>query len=109
VGTNTSPFRLSLAEIGQLTPYQVRHVYLVAKDPKTGLPVRKTDAPQTYRQVFYSTWKRRGLKKDEIDLIWGKHLEKEKAKLEARKAARKNPQPRTPRTPRQPRQPRTKR
>lgn len=74
------PFGLSLDQVGRLTPWQVRNVYLIDRDPKTGLPVRKGQQGtwKPYKAIFYGVWQRRGLGKEAVDLLWTRYQEKQR-------------------------------
>jgi hypothetical protein len=54
---------LTLAEIGNLTPYQVREIYCHARDRKTGRiePEIKGPGAPSYKEFFWRVWSRRGL------------------------------------------------
>ena len=67
------PFNLTLDEIGHLTPYQVRNIYFY--DEKRD---REPEKRQTYQEIFWAVWKRRGLKESQIEEQWRKYQEEQK-------------------------------
>ena len=73
------PYHLSPAEIGNLSPHQVRAVYF-RKDPRDESGSSSSPAANFYaraREVFYKVhqdWK--GLPKEEVDRLWAEHVAK---------------------------------
>jgi hypothetical protein len=60
------PYNLTLAQIGQLTPYQVRNIYFRSPERDQPKPARV----QTYREIFWGIWKHRGLTEEQIAERW---------------------------------------
>jgi len=76
------PFNLSMAEIAQLTDYQLLHIYF---RPDKQPPAREG---KPYQQIFYETWRRRGLNQEQIREKW---KEKQAKIREQNKARQKRP------------------
>jgi hypothetical protein len=73
------PFHLTLDQIGRLTPWQVRHVYLRDDlDNSTGLPAAwqgsATSSParaKSPKEIFWMVWRDwRGLSEEAVQAKW---------------------------------------
>lgn len=62
-----APYRLSLGEIGRLTPYQVRRIYF-------GQRGKAASEPTSYRDIFFAVWRRRGLLETRIEEKWRQRM-----------------------------------
>jgi hypothetical protein len=64
------PYNLTIAEIGKLTPYQLRHIFFRGQEEER----QEQPARPSYRDVFYEVWRRRGWKEAHIDAKWQEYL-----------------------------------
>jgi hypothetical protein len=69
------PFNMTMAEIGKLTPYQVRNVYF--RDEERDQP-RVAKSNVSYKEIFWKTWQRRGLREHQIEVQWQEYLKEQK-------------------------------
>ena len=65
---------MTMAEIAQLTPYQVRNIYLRGEDRDEGgggTPIL------SYQQLFWASARSQGLEEHQIQEAWSKYLQEQ--------------------------------
>lgn len=78
------PFCMSLAEIADLDPYQVHHIFFRDKSKRLDRAGAASGAaapmtPATYEQLFRRTWKARGYADADVDAKWQTYVAEQTA------------------------------
>lgn len=64
------PFWLKPSEIAQLTPWQVKHLYLCERNDSGQPKIEGSYKARSIREIFYDRWFKLGLHKYQVDILW---------------------------------------
>ncbi len=74
------PYNLSIPEISQLNPYQVRHIFFRPDEDSyssQGIPGLPSSNELTHQQLFWRVWKDwRGKTEEETQALWDEEQKK---------------------------------